>query len=308
MGFMTFILFLLTFANIKSGYIMIIEDDQETRYNKKEYLKLYRIPNSMMHFQKNGGELYHYPISNAFDEDPNTYWQSSYAQEKKFFNYVQITFTKTVSFDRILYQAPTIDGIKGFGYPCLLNIYCRYRKPDGNFNDDESDFLLVDEVMSLSTEKKVMFGLYKTATCDQIRLEWEIIDQSTSSQSFWAAAQEIMILIPENLELNIINEIFEKNDYTYTRINSEFNNLNRINEIEANLFDYVLTYNHIKELIDRVKKIINGEIYYEKRREFTTNKNEKINVINQYGNIRGYSIKVLKMSRGGNNRQCTEIY
>jgi hypothetical protein len=117
-----------------------------------------------------------------------------------------------------------------------------------------------------------------------------------------------MILIPENLELNIINEIFEKNDYTYTRINSEFNNLNRINEIEANLFDYVLTYNHIKELIDRVKKIINGEIYYEKRREFTTNKNEKINVINQYGNIRGYSIKVLKMSRGGNNRQCTGIY
>ena len=99
--------------------------------------------------------------------------------------------------------------------------------------------------------------LYKTATCDQIRLEWEIIDQSTSSQSFWAAAQEIMILIPENLELNIINEIFEKNDYTYTRINSEFNNLNRINEIEANLFDYVLTYDHIKELIYRAKKDCN---------------------------------------------------
>ena len=112
MGFMAFILFLLTFANIKSGYIMVIDDDQETRYNKKEYLKLYRIPNSMMHFQKNGGELYHYPISNAFDEDLKTYWQSVYAQEKKFFNYVQITFTKTVSFDRILYQAPTIDGIK----------------------------------------------------------------------------------------------------------------------------------------------------------------------------------------------------
>ena len=50
-----------------------------------------------------------------------------------------------------------------------------------------------------------------------------------------------MILIPEDSELNIINEIFEENDYTYTRIKSEFNNLNSINQIEANLFDYVLT-------------------------------------------------------------------
>ena len=132
-----------------------------------------------------------------------------------------------------------------------------------------------------------------------------VIDQSYSSQFFWVAAQKVMILIPEDLELNIINKIFEENDYTYTRINSEFNNLNSINEIEANLFDYELTYDHIKELIDRAKKIINGEIKYEKRREFTTNKNEKINVINQYGDIKNYSRKVLKMTRGGTNKQCT---
>ena len=301
---MTFILFLLTFANIKSGYVMVIEDDQETRYNKMEYLKLYRIPNSMMEFQPKGQEGFNHPISNAFDEDPDTFWWSSEIQEGTSFNSIKITFNKTISFDRIIYQAPTIGDEKGFGYPCLLNIYCRYRKPDGYFNDDESDFLFVDDMMSEATEKEVIFGLYKKATCDQIKLEWKIIARNP----LWVAAQKIMILIPEDSELNIINEIFEENDYTYTRIKSEFNNLNSINQIEANLFDYVQIYDHIKELIDRVKKIINGEIYYEKRRECTTNKNEKINVINQYGNIRSYSIKVRKLSRGGTNRQCTGIY
>ena len=156
---MTFILFLLTFANIKSGYVMVIEDDQETRYNKMEYLKLYRIPNSMMEFQPKGQERLSYPLSNAFDEDPDTFWWSSEIQEETSFNSIKITFNKTISFDRIIYQAPTMGDVKGFGYPCLLNIYCRYRKPDGYFNDDESDFLFVDDMMSEATEKEVIFGL-----------------------------------------------------------------------------------------------------------------------------------------------------
>ena len=44
-------------------------------------------------------------LSNAFDENFNTYWQSTSFQKANsgFMNDVQVTFTKTVTIDRILY-------------------------------------------------------------------------------------------------------------------------------------------------------------------------------------------------------------
>ena len=50
------------------------------------------------------------------------------------------------------------------------------------------------------------------------------------------------------------------------------------------------------------------QIKYEKRREFTTNPNTDINKINQYGDISSYTKSILKMSRGGTDRQSTGIF
>jgi len=61
-------------------------------------------------------------------------------------------------------------------------------------------------------------------------------------------------------------------------------------------------------LINRAKKIVNREIKYEKRREFTTNQRAKINIINQHGDVNQYSKNILRMSKGGTNRQPTGIY
>ena len=140
--------------------------------------------------------------------------------------------------------------------------------------------------------------------CDQIKLEWSQIEKSNYTSDFiYASASEIMLLFPENEYLNKL--LFDVFDYSKTIIKSEYNNLNTIQEIEENLRDNKYNYKYYEDLIERAKKIIEGEIKYEERREFTTNPNAIINKINQYGNIFDYTKQTLKMSRGGTDRQPT---
>ena len=302
-----YILLFLIFGNIKSGeYIEIDNNDKEIKYNNNNYLNIYKVPISMMDIKTNGGELYNHYLKFAFDDDLDTYWQSIEKQTDNFLNNIQITFSKTITFDRILFKSPIINDIAGVGYPELLNIYYKLKNPDGTINEDDSDYLLIDSIFSESTSNKVIFILNEKVTCDQIKLEWSIIEKSTTT-FLSALSSEIMILIPEDENLNILTNVFQENDYTHLNINKEYTN-NKINEIEEKLYDYYNIYDHIKEIIDRIKKIIKGELKYETRREFTTNPNAKKNKINQYGNIRNYSRNILKMTRGGTNRQSTGIY
>ena len=301
-----FILFVIILENIKTGYVEVIDKNEKTKYNNWNYLKVYKIPNSMMDFKSNGDEMYNHDLLYAFDEDFETFWESFDYQKDTFLNNIIITFSKTITFNRIVYKAPTINDIEGVGYPNLLNIYYKIRKPDGSLSESESDFLLFDSIISETTDNKVVFNLNEEVICDQIKLEWSIIEQSQNINFVWATASEIMLLIPENEKLNKLIDLFHNNDYTYLNVNEEY--YEQIFDIEQELEDYINTYDHIKEMVDRAEKIINGELKFEKRREFTTNQKSSMNVIYQYGDVRKYSRNVLKMTRGGTNRQCTGIY
>ena len=71
-----------------------------------------------------------------------------------------------------------------------------------------------------------------------------------------------MFLFPENEYLNkLLFEVF-KDEKT---INSEYNNLPAIQEIEENLQDYIDSYTYIGELIEKAKKLIDGEKKDEKK-------------------------------------------
>ena len=301
-----FILFVIILENIKTGYVEVIDKNEKTKYNNWNYLKVYKIPNSMMDIKSNGDEMYNHDLLYAFDEDFETFWESFDYQKDTFLNNIIITFSKTITFNRIVYKAPTINDIEGVGYPNLLNIYYKIRKPDGSLSESESDFLLIDNIISETTDNTVVFNLNEEVICDQIKLEWSIIEQSVNINFFWATASKIMLLIPENEKLNKLIDLFHNNDYTYLNVNEEY--YEQIFDIEQELEDYINTYDHIKEMVDRAEKIINGELKFEKRREFTTNQKASMNVIYQYGDVRRYSRNVLKMKRGGTNRQCTGIY
>ena len=124
-----------------------------------------------------------------------------------------------------------------------------------------------------------------------------------------AHASEIIFLFPENEYINkLLYDIYDNNDYSKLTINQEYNDINIIEEIEENLISYFYISDNVKKIIDRIKMIINGELKYDKRREFTTDQSSKSNIINQHGNVADYSKIHLKMSRGSNDRQPTGIY
>ena len=59
----------------------------------------------------------------------------------------------------------------------------------------------------------------------------------------------------------------------------------------------------LKMHVERIIGVFNGSITYDPKREFSTNQNVKINKLYQRGNVDTYSKNILKMNRGGTNRQ-----
>ena len=304
-----YFLLLLTLQLISTAKIIEIDDNLlELKYKNINYLYAYKISSSIMSYKSNGGSASFHDLSLAFDNDFNTFWQSLSYQGPSFINNIQITFSKTVTIDRMIYQAPSFPKVKGQGYPIKLKIYFELKKPDGTLSEEDSDFLLVEDIISERTENKVIFIFDEKIICDRIKIEWAEIEE-TISTFLWAYASEIILLFPENEYINeLIYDIYNPNDYAQISINSNYNDINIINEIEEKIKNYLDISEGLKELLERAKKIINGELKYEKRREFTTNLNRKLNLINQYGDVEDYSTKKLKMKRGATNRQPTGIY
>ena len=290
--------------------MVIDENSSEQKYNNMHYLNSYKIPSILTIFMSNGEWDPLHSLNNAFDGDFDSYWKSLKYQNDSFINNVVISFSTTVSIDRILYQAPSFNDIIGEGYPTELKIYYKLKNSDGSYKKNDTDFILIDDIISERTGNKVVFILDQVIECDQIKLEWAQIEQADySSEYLNACASEIMPLFPENEYLNkLLFDVFDENDYYKMTINPEYNDLLAIQEIEENIQDYLGTYKYIGILIERAKKIIDGEIKYEKRREFTTNPNAETNRINQYGDIYNYTKNTLRMSRGSNDRQPTGIY
>ena len=304
-----YIFLIFIFERIKSGIVKEINKKfLESKYSDYQYIHGYRIPNSIMSFKANTGLAGH-TLSNAFDEDFNTYWQSTTFQKGDFMNDVQVTFSKTVIIDRILYQAPTILDVIGKGYPIELKVYIKLRNYDGSLSNDDSDYLLVDDFISERTGNKVLFIFNEKISCDQIKLQWARMEEITKDRGEQALASEIVFLFPENKYINkTIYDIFPKNDYYQLNLNPEYKNIIKIEDLEQNMIDFLDILPQIQYIINRAKKIINGKLKYEPRREFTTKQTSQINIINQHGDVTKYSQNVLLMSRGGTNRQPTGIY
>ena len=305
-----FILAFLMFKTIKLAKIEIIDENiLESKYQNIDYLKAYQISNSIMSYKSNGGSAFGHDLSLAFEnEDFFSFWQSAKCQNDSFLNHIQISFSKTVIIDRMIYQAPSLPRIKGSGYPIELRIYIKLRNADGTLSDEDSDFLLIDDIISERTGNKVLFIFDQEIICDQIKLEWVEIE-ITDPNNVYAFASMIKFFFPENEYINkIIFDIYQPNDYSFLSINPEYNDINIIEEIEEQLIEYLDISENLFYIINRIKNIIKGKLKYEPRREFTTNQNAKINIINQHGDINSYSRNILKMSRGGTNRQPTGIY
>ena len=244
---------------IKIGISVIIteinNDSLKSKYTNENYLKVYKVPISLMSFYSDGIKLYNHELEMAFDDDYFTFWTTS---EKK--TNIIITFSKAITIDKILYQAPFENGIEGFGYPTQLKIYIKLRNIDGTLSDNDSDFLLIEDIISEKTGNMVLFQFEEEITLDQMKLEWAGLEES--EERIYPAARLIYFLFQENSYINNLLYFFIENDYTYTSIKPELNDFNVIDELEGKIEEYDIlkeNYESIKEIIERIKKIINKE-------------------------------------------------
>lgn len=174
--FIVYILFLIILKKINTATIKIIDNNfPERKYNDNYYLQSYKIPLSIMNFQSNGNSKIYSPLSYAFDGDINTYWSSNKYQADSFLNNIEITFNETVTIDKMLYYPFTASNSIVVGYPNELKIYYKLRNPDGTLNEDESFYLLVEDIITETTTNKVIIIFDEEIVCDQIKLEWTII-------------------------------------------------------------------------------------------------------------------------------------
>ena len=161
--FLFFIYCLFFYGKVSSYNVEEINNDLlKSKYNNEIYLSFYKIPLSLMTFTTNGQKIYMHDLSYAFDNDHRTYWQTNRGIKAN----IKITFSKTITFDRMIYKAPLYNGIEGYGYPVELEVYYRLRKIDGTLSDDESDFLLFDVIISEKTGNYVLFTFSDEITCD----------------------------------------------------------------------------------------------------------------------------------------------
>lgn len=312
------LIFILILGSVLAWEIEILSDN--SKYDNEDYIEFFQIPQSLISsIIPNGGERTKTTkISFVFDYSTSS-WVSSGIQGQQYtntltnigydslINNIIITFTKTVTINRLLYK--TIANRKcAVGYPNILKLYYKNSDLNENLNSNENDFILFDSIISEPSSEKIIFHFSDSIQCNQIKIEWNEVNICTGKYEGNAVANRIQLFLPETKVLNEkIFEIYDKSDYrdlilNNTIVNKTFIQLLKNDLKKINFSEYATDY------IKRIISIFEGNFTYDPRREFTTNQNLNYNKIYQRGNIANYAKKTLLMSEAGTNRQLTGIY
>ena len=181
------------------------------------------------------------------------------------------------------------------------------RNEDGEFNEDEDDFILADDIISDATNQTVLFTFENIIECDQLKLEWNQTNYCNTYYKRRASADLLKLLIPET---KIINETILNafSDYNRLTLSKKFNNKNVVQQLKEDVKTLGFSP-YIKKYIKRIENVFDGLLIYNPKREFTTDPSETVaNVIYQRGSIYKYARNELLLSRAGLDRQITGIY
>ena len=273
------LLILILKLSSQAGTVEILSDD--SKYFNLEYTSLFKIPTSMMTLFSNGGERSGYELSKAFDNNWNTHWRSEGEQGEEYtnpttgitydslVNSIIITFSTTVVLDKMIFKTDNCYSCEGIGYPTELKVYSKL-KSDSNdeLNPyDESDFTLIDDIVSDATQSIVLFKFEQTIKCDQIKIEWANIKTYYPRFPKMTTVREIQLFIPETNYFNeTILNLFSKDDYTQMTLSEEFNNINTIKELIQNSQDIINMNEEINTILQRAKLAALGSLQFDEKR------------------------------------------
>ena len=145
------ILLFLSAINISiEGSSQVISTN--SKYENKEYLKLFKVPYSSIKSLR--GPL-NQNLKNAFDDDPKAFWASTEQSGTTLIS-ITIAFKQQTYVNGFIYQSYS-EGTLGIGFPKEMKIYY-YEKDNTNANPS---FILLDDITTTSTNKRVLFSFSK---------------------------------------------------------------------------------------------------------------------------------------------------
>ncbi len=262
-------------------------------YLNADYLSVYKVPTSMFTYESAGGEANGKPLSNAFDGNWNTFWQTGRENAGQgmatptFANAITVTFSQPVTIGSIIYASSSER--LGHGYPITLNVY----------TSNGGELSLYGTCESAATNDRVVFTLKEAVTVTQVKFEFRKVN---TMHNWTATAKEIQFLQPDNADVNKVLDLFD--DYAQLSVKDEYKT--QLSSIRDNVQNLISYESALKPLLDRADATLNGHLYKDSRREFSTDPNAE-NVITQYGNLRSYAGNTLRLSQFGINRQVTGV-
>ena len=267
-------------GNIQLNQAKVSKFDLLNSSYLEEYNKAFKLDNSkIISIANNGGQYSSSNIYKAIDGNFSTHWETGKVNSETFENEVILTLDEVTKLNRIVYGARQ-DGAKGKGFAEEFEIY-------SSLTDNGDDFTLVSQ------------GKYTDSTRDIVEIEFEETEFKRVKFKFkkanqnWASASEFMLYKKDTLS-EIINNIFT--DGTMTKLKDEYNNIDVINNLEAELNNHPLKEQLVYS-IDLAKEILKGDKDYSDR-TFT---------LTQYGDTHAKARNQLKMSTFGTDLQSTGI-
>lgn len=207
--------------------------------NNKDYMDKYAISREKIKgISNNGGHWSTQVITNAIDDDLNTYWETNRANSKDWNNEVIVEFKEPTTFNRIAYGARPSDR-KGF-----LNEFEIY----GSQTSKGNTFQKV-ATAKMDTTTGLVEAKFGNQTFKRIKIK------AIKSTSDWATLTELMFF-KEDETSNKMDRLFTNDDLNV--ISEEFRSPEDFQALEDEAKAHPL-YNEFKEDLDNAKHILNPQ-------------------------------------------------
>lgn len=240
-------------------------------YTNKEYSNLFKMDNNNINSIKNNASQYlSQVITNAIDDNLDTYWETNRANTSDFTNEVEVEFKEAVVLNRIAYGARKSDN-KGFANE--FEIYASTTSKGDTY-----------QLVAEGKHNKVS-GLveakFSPTKFKRIKFRFKNSDQN------WATLSEIAFYKEDKVS-DKVDSLFT--NALMNELSEEFNSIDKLQALENEAKGHPLE-SSFEESFELAHKILNGEL-----------ETVKVITAEQHGDMVAHANKNLKFGFGNNNQ------
>ena len=202
-----------TTSTIKS----LSNEPKKSEDTNLSYDDIYRISNKKIKsYSNNGGEYPHSPLSNMFDNNTATHWETGTKNTSSFKNEFTVTFTEKLKIGSLVYT-PRVTGSANKGFPKKYTIYSSTEET----GEDNFTKIISGTAIVASGELKINFN--KEIEAKRIKF---VFDEASEE---WAAASELAFYKIDKLSNNVEN-LFTDNTFSQVQSGITLNDVNKMLE------------------------------------------------------------------------------